>query len=151
MTNGRGTKFSKDALVKLLHELDFEMEYARGKKQAGKGDHVIYSHVDYKDLKIVIPNARKDLNENEMSNICANLIIIMTILGMDTSRFQRKEGIEGKLMKTVKNSEKDICVLFTPVTKNILGVKDKKGILIYMKNQMEKYKKPASSEPNVLD
>lgn len=147
---GKNAKYSKDDLVDILNELDFEREYIHG-KQAGKGDHVIYSHEDYKDLKIVVPNARKDLNENEMSNICSNLVIIMTILGMDTSRFTHKEGVEGKIMKTVKNAEKDFFVLFNPVTKKCLGVNDEMQIATYMKKQMDKYQKPTSSTPNPLD
>ena len=140
MSCGRGAKYSKDELIRLLTDMDFSMDFLNG-KQLGKGDHVVYSHSQYKDLKIVIPNAKKDLNENEMSNICSNLVIIMKILGMDTSIFKRKEGIEGKLKKTVKNAEKDIFVLFTPVVKHCLGVNSEKEILMYIKKQMEKYQK----------
>ena len=147
MACGRGAKYSKDELIKLLSELDFSVEYVNG-KQAGRGDHVIYSHSEYKDLKIVVPNARKVLNENEMSNICSNLVIIMTILGMDTSMFKHKEGVEGKMMKTVKNSEKDFFVLFTPVTKKCLGVNDEMQIAKYMKKQIEKYQQQSCSVDN---
>ena len=145
----KNAKYSRDDWIDILHELDIEKEYEKG-KQLGKGDHALFSHVDYKDLKLVVPH-RKDLSENEMSNICSNLVIIMRILGTDTSRFKHKEGVEGKIMKTVKNAEKDLCVLFNSTTKNCLGVRDKREIGIYMKKQMEKYQKPVSSEPNALD
>ena len=142
--------YKKDDLIQILNTLDFEMEYVDG-KQAGKGDHVIYSHVEYKDLKLVIPSSRKNLSEDEMSSICSNLVIIMNIFGMDTSRFKRKEGVEGKIMKTVKNADKDFCVLFSQTAKNCLGLTDEKSIARYMKKQIDKYQKPTSSEPNALD
>ena len=124
-------KYSRKELLKIVSQLGFSEDTNNGKVM-GKGDHVVYVHKTYTDLKVNIP-VRKDLGENEMSNICGNLVIIMKILGMDTSIFTHKEGVEGKLMKTVKNAEKNICVLFTTTVKNCLGLKDEQDIKDYIK------------------
>lgn len=105
----------------------------------GKGDHVIYSHHTFKDLKVNVP-VRKDLGENEMSDICSNIIIVMKILDIDTSIFKHKEGVEGKLMKMARNADKNVCVLFTTVVKNCLGVRDENEILEYIEKHKAKIK-----------
>lgn len=138
MGRGNNSKYSRRELIDILIELGFSVDTNNGKVM-GKGDHTIYSHRLYKDLKVNVP-IRKDLGENEMSNICGNLIIIMRILGLDTSRFKHKEGVEGKLMKTVKNAEKDICILFTTIVKNCLGLLDEQDILDYIERTSNEVK-----------
>ena len=136
MKGGKGSSFSKDELTKLLQELGFMVEYANGKgKQSGKGDHIVYVHEEYRDIKIVIPNARKDLKENLMSTICSNLVIIMDITGTDTSTFIRKEGVEGKILKTLKKAKNNICSLFSTTLRNRLGLRNDDEVLAYIEEQ----------------
>ena len=130
MGRGNNYKYSRRELIDIVTKLGFSVDTNNGKTM-GKGDHVVYSHALYKELKVNIP-VRKDLGENEMSDICSNIVIIMKILGVETSIFTHKEGVEGKLMKTAKNAEKDICILFTTVVKNCLGVRDEKEIKAYI-------------------
>jgi len=60
---------------------------------------------------------------------------------MDTSIFKHKEGIEGKLMKTVKNAEDDVRTLFTSIiTRKVLGLNDDKDILEYIEKAKQKVK-----------
>ena len=125
-------KYSRDELIDIILSLGFSRDTVRG-----KGDHVLYSHALYKDLKVNIP-ARKDLGSNEMSDICSCIIIIMKILQLDTSVFKYKEGVVGKLRSTAKNAEKDICILFSTTVKNCLGVKTAEDIKNYIKLQQEK-------------
>ena len=136
MGKGNNARYSRRELIEIVSKLGFSVDKNNG-KVTGKGDHVVYSHEIYKDLKVNIP-VRKDLGENEMSNICGNIIIIMKILGKDISIFKSKEGVEGKLTKTAKNAEKDICILFTTVVKNCLGVRDENDILAYIKTTSKK-------------
>lgn len=139
MARGNNKKYSRRELIDIVVSLGFSIDTNNGKPM-GKGDHVIYSHNTYKDLKVNIP-VRKDLGENEMSDICSNIIIIMKILDMDTSMFTHKEGVEGKLMKMAKNADKNICILFTTVVKNCLGVRDEQEILNYIQTQKTKISK----------
>ena len=136
MGKGDNRKYSRRELLKIVTNLGFSIDKLNG-KHLGKGDHVVYSHHTYKDLKVNIPD-RPNLGENEMSDICSNIIIIMHILGLDTSIFKHKEGVEGKLMKTAKNAEKNICILFTPIVKNCLGVRDEQEILEYIEKTKKK-------------
>ena len=133
MGRGNNYKYSRRELVDIVIKLGFSVDKNNGKTM-GKGDHVVYSHKIYKELKVNIP-VRKDLAENEMSDICSNIIIIMKILGLDTSIFVHKEGVEGKLMKMAKNAEKDICILFTTVVKNCLGVREEHEIKEYIEQK----------------
>lgn len=136
MARGNNKKYSRRELIDIILSLGFEADQNNGKR-LGKGDHVVYSHHTYKDLKINIP-MRKDLSENEMSDACSNIIIIMKILDIDTSIFKHKEGVEGKLMKTARNAEKNVCVLFTTVVKNCLGLKSDEEIINYIEKHKAK-------------
>lgn len=138
MGRGNNYKYGRRELIDIVTNLGFSVDTNNGKTM-GKGDHVVYSHSVYKDLKVNIP-FRKDLGENEMSDICSNIIIIMRILGLDTSIFKSKEGVEGKLMKTAKNAEKNICILFTTVVKNCLGLRDENDIKKYIEDASRKIK-----------
>lgn len=138
MGKGNNQKYSRKDLEKLISGMGFKPDTNNG-KHLGKGDHVVWVHERYQDIKLVIPKHR-ELCENEMSDICANIIIVMSILGMDTSIFTHKEGIEGKLMKTAKNAQKDICILFSKTTKNCLGINEREDILEYVRNAQEKVK-----------
>ena len=142
MAKGNNSKYSRRELIDIIIRLGFSVDYNNGKPM-GKGDHVIFSHNVYKDLKVNVP-ARKDLGENEMSDICSNIIIIMKILDLDTSIFTHKEGVEGKLMKTAKNAEKNICILFTTIVKNCLGLRDDQEILAYIETHKKKIKENQS-------
>lgn len=142
MAKGNNSKYSRRELIDIIIRLGFSVDYNNGKPM-GKGDHVIFSHNVYKDLKVNVP-ARKDLGENEMSDICSNIIIIMKILDLDTSIFTHKEGVEGKLMKTAKNAEKNICILFTTIVKNCLGLRDDQEILAHIETHKKKIKENQS-------
>lgn len=137
-------KYNRKELLEIVAQIGLSPDKNNGRTM-GKGDHIVYTHEIYKDLKVNIP-VRKDLGENEMSNICGNLIIIMKILGMDTSIFTHKEGVEGKLMKTAKNAEKNICVLFSTTVKNCLGLKDEKDIEEYINKTSKKVQNQISKE-----
>lgn len=139
MARGNNYKYSRRELIDIIVSLGFSVDVNNGKVK-GKGDHIVYTHDVYKDLKVNVP-MRKDLAENEMSDICSNIIIIMKILDMDTSIFTHKEGVEGKLMKTAKNAEKNICILFTTIVKNCLGVRTEQEILDYIEFHKEAIKK----------
>ena len=130
MGRGDNFKYSRRELEKIARDIGFSPDKNNGKQQ-GKGDHVVWSHEVYPDLKLVIP-VRTNLCENEMSDICANIIITMRILGKDTSIFTHKEGVEGKLMKAAKNAEKNICSLFSPIAKRSLGLHDEQDIVKYI-------------------
>ena len=130
MGRGDTSKYDRKEVESVVRDLGFEDDVNNGKVQ-GKGDHRVWSHTIYKGLKVVIPTYQS-LNENEMSNICANVVIIMIVMGMDTSRFKRKEGVEGKFRNAVRNAEKDICILFTTTTKNVLGLREEEEILAYV-------------------
>jgi len=138
MGKGNNYKYSRRELIDIVTRLGFSPDKNNG-KMMGKGDHIVYSHSLYQDLKVNIPY-HKDLGENEMSDICSNIIIIMKILDIDTSIFKHKEGVEGKLMKTAKNAEKNICILFTIVVKNCLGLRDEQDILDYIERTKREIK-----------
>ena len=106
-------------------------------KHLGKGDHIVYSHHDYDDIKVNVPR-RKSLNENEMSDICSSLVLILYILDIDTSSFTKTNGVEGKLVKAIKNSKKDIRILFTQFTKRCLGLKDEDDYYRYIDETKQK-------------
>lgn len=115
-------KYSRDELEKIVKRLGYIRE-----EKKDNGDHRIFSHKIYKDLKVIIP-AHKTLNENSMKNISSVIIITMKILDMDTSIFKGKDGVEGKLHSAVKRVEKEgICVLFDRFTRNCLGIVDSEG------------------------
>ena len=136
MGKGNNNKYSRKELLNIITRLGFSPDKNNGKVM-GKGDHVVYVHKVHQDLKLTIP-VRKDLCENEMSDICSNIIITMRILGLDTSIFKTKEGVEGKLMKAHKNAEKNICILFSPVTKKCLGLTDEQDITNYIESAIKK-------------
>lgn len=136
MGRGNNSKYSRREVVDILVELGFSIDVNNG-RPLGKGDHVVYVHYIYEELKVNVP-VRKDLGENEMSDICANIVIIMKILGISTDRFKNREGVEGKLRNAARNAEKDICILFTPIVKHCLGLKDEKDIQAYMERTAKK-------------
>ena len=140
MGRGNNQKYSRRELEQIIKDLGFRPDSNNGKVM-GKGDHNVWVHEIYQDLKLVIPMAHRELCENEMSDICANIIIAMKVLGMDISKFTHKEGIEGKLMKTAKNAEKNICILFSPISKRSLGLNDEKDILNYIEETKKKIQK----------
>ena len=137
MGKGNNRKYDRHDVEKIVRDLGFEPDTNNGKIM-GKGAHIVYSHKVYQDLKINIPTHNKSLGENEMSDICAVIIIAMKILSMDTSVFTHKEDIEGKLKKMAKNAEKDITVLFTRFAKNCLGLTDEQDILEYIEQAKQK-------------
>ena len=143
MAGHNNSKYDRREVEKLITSLGFEVDRNNG-KALGKGAHIVYSHYLYEDLKINIPAHNKTLKENEMSNICGNLIIVMEILGLDTSRFSSKEGVEGKLMKTAKAFKKNPCILFTPIVKHCLGLNDEEDILEYIEKTKKKIEKTNS-------
>ena len=93
-------KYERNELIPILLQLGFEVDTCNG-KHLGKGDHIVYSHHDYHDIKVNVPQ-RKSLNENEMSDICSSLVLIMHILDKDMSIYTKKNGVEGKLSKAIK-------------------------------------------------
>jgi len=134
MGKGNNEKYNRKELEKVITKLGFLPT------TLGKGDHVVWEHEIYKALKLTIPTHR-DLGENVMSVLCSNIIITMKVLNMDTSIFKHKEGIEGKLMKTVKNAEDDVRTLFTSIiTRKVLGLNDDKDILEYIEKAKQKVK-----------
>ena len=71
MARGNNYKYSRKELLDIVIKLGFSVDKNNGKTK-GKGDHIVYSHHTFKDLKVNIPK-RKDLAENEMSDICSNI------------------------------------------------------------------------------
>ena len=134
MGRANNSKYDRRELVDILINLGFSVDINNGKVM-GKGDHTVYSHKLYDELKVCVP-IRKSLSENEMSGICSNLVIILKILGEDVSdMFTHKEGVEGKLMKTIKNAEKNICSIFSLTARNCLGLRDDDEILDYIERK----------------
>ena len=113
----------------------------------GKGDHQVYVHPEFRDVKVVVPSKEKDIKENVMSNICDSLVIIMIVTGMDTSRFKRKEGIEGKIMKTINNSRKNPCILFSNSVKKHLNLADDNDVYNYIQLKINQHQNNNQSTP----
>ena len=61
-------KYDRDELIKILLDFGFEVDRCNG-KHLEKGDHVVYVHIDYQDIKVNVPY-RRSLSENEMYDIC---------------------------------------------------------------------------------
>ena len=131
-------KYERDDLIRILLDLGFEVDSCNG-KHLGKGDHIVYAHSEYDDIKVNVPR-RKSLNENEMSDICSSLVLILYVLDIDTSNFKKKNGVEGKLVKALNNSKKDIRILYTQFTKRCLGLKDEEDYFKYIEETKQKLK-----------
>ena len=71
-------KYARSEFIDIIVDLGFEIATRNG-KTLGKGDHIIYSNKEYPDIKITIPD-RKTLNENEMSDMCSSLVLVMLII-----------------------------------------------------------------------
>ena len=131
-------KYEKSEFIDIIADLGFE-KLQRNGKTGGKGDHIVYVNKEYPDIKIAIPD-RKTLNENEMSDMCSSLVLVMYILDKDMSVYTKKNGVEGKLSKTIQNSKKDIRILYTPFARRCLGLSDENDFINYINNTKEKLK-----------
>ena len=139
MGKGNNEKYNRKEFEKIITGIGFSPT------GLGKGDHIVWEHKIYKDLKLVIPTHR-ELGDNAMTNIGSNLIIAMYILGEDISIFKHKEGIEGKLKNIAGKIKKDnLTALFTPTARKCLGLNDDNDILEYIKNAKRKVINQANS------
>lgn len=131
-------KYERSEFIDIIVNLGFEISKRNG-KTLGKGDHIVFANKDYPDIKIAIPD-RKTLNENEMSDMCSSLVLTMIILDKDMSIYTKKNGVEGKLRKTIQNSKKDIRILYTPFVRRCLGLSDENDFINYINSTKEKLK-----------
>lgn len=129
MGRGDNRKYPKEDVDEIVKKIGFTPERVNGKKK-GKGDHTVMAHSDCPDLKINIPT--RDLAENELSSICSTVVIAMHILGLNTSCFKNKEGVEGKFMKSAKQLKKDPEALFKPPVRKMLGLNDGEDVVRYI-------------------
>ena len=117
-------KYVLKDVLRILKDLGFEEQIVKGtgKKVLGKGDHTVYRHNIYHDIKIVIPFHRM-LDENDLQTICGEVMIALKILGKSDEEllklFPYKEGVVGKFRNAIK---RPIPTLFTSFVRTSIGL-----------------------------
>lgn len=149
MGRGDNAKYDRKEVLRILDKIGFIPDVdVKGGGYKGKGDHVVYVHKEYNDIKLTVPMSasHRMLTENEMSSICDVVIIAMKVLGMDTSIFKRKEGIEGKFMKAAQKSEE---ALFNRYIRTCLGLNDDEAVREYISRVKAQHQKACKKRASV--